>query len=84
MITTMLGGVAARDVGAANRKRSDTDIIEIQAWVEIEVRFSILVLWLGIRTSYLQEGWSLQGATCGNHLRKKCLRLDGLLQFCMT
>ena len=82
MITTMLGGVAAWDVGAANRKRSDTDIIAIQAWAEIEVRFSILVLWLEIRMSFLNEGWILEGATCSNPLFKNCLRIYGLLQSC--
>ena len=76
----MLGGVAAWDVGAANRKRSDTDIIAIHAWAEIEVRFSILVLWLGIRTSFLNEGWILEGATGSKPLRKNCLRVYGLLQ----
>lgn len=78
----MLGGVAAWDVGAANRERSDTDIIAIQAWAEIEVRFSILVLWLEIRTSFLNEGWILEGATCSNPLFKNCLRVYGLLQSC--
>ena len=78
----MLGGVAAWDLGAANRKRSDTDIIAIQAWAEIEVRFSILVWWLGIRKSFLHEGWILEGATCSNPHCKNCLRLYGLLQSC--